>query len=124
MTRKNLVINRNTGIDILRGLAILSVILLHLNTRVPFSDTFVGQSLPKAIYKILFWSGYYEVCIFFVISGFLITTSSLNKWGQIAFVADRSKRYYSFHWYSNGVDLDAKTTGKWQAIQRSFFQDF
>ncbi len=74
---------RNNGIDILRGLAILSVILLHVNIRVPFSDTFVGSNLPKEIYKILFWSGYYGVCIFFVISGFLITTSSLHKWGQL-----------------------------------------
>lgn len=74
---------RTNKIDILRGLAILSVILLHVNIRVPFSDTFIGSNLPKEIYKILFWSGYYGVCIFFVISGFLITTSSLNKWGQL-----------------------------------------
>jgi peptidoglycan/LPS O-acetylase OafA/YrhL len=39
--------------------------------------------MPKMIYKILFWSGFYGVCIFFVISGFLITTSALNKWGSL-----------------------------------------
>lgn len=74
---------RNSGIDVLRGLAIFSVVLLHLNIRIPFSDTFLGSSLPDSIYKILFWSGYYGVCIFFVISGFLITTSALNKWGSL-----------------------------------------
>lgn len=73
----------NNGIDILRGLAILAVILLHLNIRIPFSDTFLGSIMPKEIYKILFWSGYYGVCTFFVISGFLITNSSLNKWDHL-----------------------------------------
>jgi peptidoglycan/LPS O-acetylase OafA/YrhL len=74
---------RNQGIDVLRGLAILSVILLHINTLVPFSDTLLGQSLPATLYKILFWSGYYGVCVFFVISGFLITTTSLNRWNGL-----------------------------------------
>lgn len=73
----------NSGIDTLRGLAILSVILLHINIRIPFSGTFIGSILPNAVYKILFWSGYYGVCIFFVISGFLITTSTLSKWGSL-----------------------------------------
>jgi peptidoglycan/LPS O-acetylase OafA/YrhL len=73
----------NSGIDILRGLAIFSVILLHVNIRIPFSSTFIGSAMPAYIYKILFWSGYYGVCIFFVISGFLITTSALNKWGEL-----------------------------------------
>lgn len=73
----------NSGIDVLRGLAIFSVILLHVNIRVPFSTTLIGGAMPDSIYKILFWSGYYGVCIFFVISGFLITTSSLNKWGEL-----------------------------------------
>jgi peptidoglycan/LPS O-acetylase OafA/YrhL len=74
---------RNNGIDLLRGLAILSVILLHINIRIPFSETFVGNALPAAIYKIIFWSGYYGVCVFFVISGFLITTTALNKWSNL-----------------------------------------
>lgn len=77
-------IRRNEGIDILRGLAILSVILLHINIRVPFSGTFVGSAMPVSVYKILFWSGYYGVCIFFVISGFLITTTSLNRWDHLS----------------------------------------
>ena len=70
----------NSGIDALRGIAVLSVILLHINIRIPFSETYLGGMLPNMVYKILFWSGYYGVCIFFVISGFLITTSTLHKW--------------------------------------------
>ena len=33
--------NHNSGIDTLRGIAILSVILLHINIRIPFSETFL-----------------------------------------------------------------------------------
>ena len=81
--------NRNSGIDVLRGLAILSVILLHVNIRVPFNQTFIGDAMPDSIYKIVFWSGYYGVCMFFVISGFLITTSSLQKWNSLGNVSPR-----------------------------------
>ena len=79
----------NSGIDVLRGLAIFSVILLHVNIRVPFSGTLIGSTMPNPIYKILFWSGYYGVCVFFVISGFLITTSALNKWGSLPKLSPR-----------------------------------
>ena len=75
--------NHNSGIDVLRGISILTVILLHINIRVPFSDTWLGSTMPNSLYKILFWSGYYGVCIFFVISGFLITTSAINKWNTL-----------------------------------------
>jgi peptidoglycan/LPS O-acetylase OafA/YrhL len=71
---------RNSGIDVLRGLAILTVILLHINIRIPFSDTYAGSTMPIWLYKIVFKSGYYGVCMFFVISGFLISTTSIRKW--------------------------------------------
>ncbi len=73
----------NSGIDTLRGISILSVLLLHLNIQIPFKNTFLGSITPKMVYTIFFFSGYYGVCIFFVISGFLITTSVLKKWGSL-----------------------------------------
>lgn len=73
----------NTGIDTLRGISILSVLLLHLNIQIPFKNTFIGSITPKMMYTIFFFSGFYGVCIFFVISGFLITTSVLKKWGSL-----------------------------------------
>jgi len=75
--------SRNSGIDVLRGIAVISVILLHINIQVPFSDTYIGSIMPKMLYKLLFWSGYYGVCIFFVVSGFLITSTSLNRWNKL-----------------------------------------
>ncbi len=71
---------RNSGIDALRGVAILSVLLLHVNIQIPFSETTIGSLLPKMVYKVLFMSGFYGVCMFFVISGFLITNSIIRKW--------------------------------------------
>ena len=90
---KSLIEKHNSGIDVLRGISILSVILLHLNIRVPFSVTFLGSIMPKMMYSVLFWSGFYGVCIFFVISGFLITTSALNKWGSLPTMSIRG--FYS-----------------------------
>jgi peptidoglycan/LPS O-acetylase OafA/YrhL len=74
---------RNKCIDALRGIAILSVLLLHINIQIPFNETYFGSIMPKPLYKICFMSGYYGVCIFFVISGFLITNSTMNKWGEL-----------------------------------------
>jgi peptidoglycan/LPS O-acetylase OafA/YrhL len=78
--QERLINKRNSGIDILRGISVIAVILLHINIRIPFSVTYIGSILPKMMYSFLFWSGYYGVCIFFVVSGFLITTTSLNRW--------------------------------------------
>lgn len=76
--------NRNRKIDILRGASILFVILLHLNIRIPFKGTFIGEIMPDFLYKFLFWSGYYGVAVFFVISGFLITSSAMERWGNLS----------------------------------------
>lgn len=78
---------RNNGIDVLRGISVLAVILLHININVPFSGTHLGSMMPKMLYKFIFWSGYYGVCIFFVVSGFLITTTALNKWESLTKVS-------------------------------------
>ena len=77
---------RDFGIDVLRGLAILFVVLLHLNIRVPFHETPLGAAIPKRLYSLIFWSGYYGVATFFVISGYLITSSSLRRWGALSAV--------------------------------------
>ena len=73
---------RNPTIDALRGAAVLAVVLLHLNIRLPFSSSEWAQWLPKPLSKLLFWSGYPAVIVFFVISGFLITQNSQARWGD------------------------------------------
>jgi len=81
---------RNGGIDVLRGWAVLSVILLHLNIRIPFADSTLGRSFPMPLSRLLFWSGYWAVMVFFVVSGFLITWMTESRWGALSRVDIRA----------------------------------
>lgn len=73
---------RVQGIDILRGLCIIAVVIHHINLRFRFQRAPWGQMLPEWVINVLFWSGYYGVRVFFVISGFLIAGWSLKRWGS------------------------------------------
>ncbi|MBS0192789.1 MAG: acyltransferase [Proteobacteria bacterium] len=73
-------IPRNAGIDVLRGLSILLVVLHHIGLRIPLRKTDVGAWLPKWFLNGLNYNGYESVFVFFVISGFLITGHALRRW--------------------------------------------
>jgi peptidoglycan/LPS O-acetylase OafA/YrhL len=75
---------RVPGIDLLRGLCIVAVVLHHINLRIHFRDSSLGQMIGPAANRVLFWNGYYGVRMFFVISGFLIATWSLKRWGSLS----------------------------------------
>jgi peptidoglycan/LPS O-acetylase OafA/YrhL len=75
---------RVPGIDLLRGLCIVAVVLHHINLRIHFRDSSLGHLLGPAANRALFWNGYYGVRMFFVISGFLITSWSLKRWGKLS----------------------------------------
>src|SRR3989338_1930654 len=85
--RKNVIqYKRNDGIDLLRGICIISVILLHCKGNIPFDHNII----PQWLFNIIFGSGYYGVIIFFVISGFLITSHCLQRWGSTQHVHVRA----------------------------------
>lgn len=76
-------LTRNAGIDFLRGLSILLVLLNHIGLRIRLTKGVLGDHLPKEFLNDLNFNGSEAVLIFFVISGFLITTNAMMRWGSI-----------------------------------------
>ncbi|MBO9663190.1 acyltransferase [Dokdonella sp.] len=74
---------RNAGIDLLRGLSIFLVVLHHLGLRIPLKTSALADFLPKRLLIALNYNGYEAVFVFFVISGFLITSNALARWGGL-----------------------------------------
>lgn len=74
---------RNHGIDVLRGVSILLVLFNHIGIRIPLAKTPLPAVLPSRLLNIVNYRGYEGVFMFFVISGFLITTTSLQRWGSL-----------------------------------------
>jgi peptidoglycan/LPS O-acetylase OafA/YrhL len=80
---KSSVLTRNAGIDFLRGLSILLVILNHIGIRLRLAQGVLAGHAPKEFLNDLTFNGSEAVYIFFVISGFLITTNALMRWGSL-----------------------------------------
>src|ERR1700751_4515641 len=74
---------RNPGIDLLRALSIVLVILNHIGLRIPFSRDVLSLFLPKSFLTSLNFNGTEAVFIFFVISGFLIASNTIARWGSL-----------------------------------------
>ncbi|WP_353067679.1 acyltransferase [Tunturibacter psychrotolerans] len=74
------------GVDLLRGLAICLVLMNHVNMQLLGAKVPFTHGLPPQLVSSLVWSGQFGVQIFFVISGFLITSTALRRWGSVSSV--------------------------------------
>lgn len=74
---------RIDGIDLLRGLSILFVLMNHINMRLLFAKVPYTKGLPAQLVYSLVWNGQFGVQIFFVVSGFLITSTSIRRWKNL-----------------------------------------
>jgi len=72
--------NRNPNIDLLRGIAIFAVLLLHHALSYGFRGSTIAEILPKVWLHSLVINGGYGVTMFFTISGFLITSITLRRY--------------------------------------------
>jgi peptidoglycan/LPS O-acetylase OafA/YrhL len=81
---------RNSRIDLLRGAAISCVLLLHFRLAYGIGDSPLGTLLGERLLNALSRNGNYGVTVFFVISGYLITSNSLARWGTLAAIDARA----------------------------------
>jgi peptidoglycan/LPS O-acetylase OafA/YrhL len=75
---------RLSGVDLLRTLAIFFVLMNHVNVRLSIAKVPFKQGLSQTLVHALFYNGQNGVRIFFAISGFLITSMSLRRWGALS----------------------------------------
>jgi peptidoglycan/LPS O-acetylase OafA/YrhL len=75
--------SRLDGVDILRGLAIFFVLMNHVNMRLRGAHVPYTKGLPDQLVDSLVWNGQQGVQIFFAVSGFLITSTAIRRWGSL-----------------------------------------
>lgn len=84
---------RSGVIDVLRGLSMVFVLLNHVNMRLFLAKLSYWQGLPEVLHDALAWNGQNGVQIFFVLSGYLITSTSLRRWGTLSSI--RVREFYA-----------------------------
>ncbi|HXS12626.1 MAG TPA: acyltransferase family protein [Acidobacteriaceae bacterium] len=81
---------RLDGIDVLRGLSILAVILLHILIRFAGQHVRLGWDWLPYTRHFVFLNGGNGVTTFFAVSGFLITLTSLRRFGSLDAIRPRT----------------------------------
>jgi peptidoglycan/LPS O-acetylase OafA/YrhL len=89
-------LQRNARIDFLRGIAIASVLILHFTLAFGLKNSPLGTLLYPSLLRAITMDGNYGVTIFFAISGYLITSRSLERWGRLQDIDARAFYLYRF----------------------------
>ena len=80
---KSAALPRLETVDLLRGLSIVAVVLLHCRVRFDEIDVKLGADFPRWLKTLISSNGGNGVTVFFAISGFLITLTSLRRFGGL-----------------------------------------
>lgn len=75
---------RDQRIDLIRGISILLVLFHHFNIAYRFDDTALSRALGWEPVRAVVRNGNYGVTMFFVISGYLITSNADRRWAGLA----------------------------------------
>ena len=75
---------RDARIDRMRGIAIWLVLFHHFNIAYQLNDTSLAAAFGWAAVHAVARNGNYGVTMFFVVSGYLITSNALRRWGRLA----------------------------------------
>jgi len=96
---------RDARIDLLRGVAILVVMLLHFSLTYRLSQSPFADWLTPRFVRAMIVNGNYGVTMFFAISGFLITSNVLRRDGHLGRVDLRRFYLYRFARIMPGIVL-------------------
>ena len=58
----------------------------HVNMRLVLTKIPYTQGLPSQLVSSLVWNAQYGVQMFFAVSGYLITSTSIRRWGSLSTV--------------------------------------
>jgi len=84
---------RSLRIDVIRGVAIILVLLHHFNIAYRLEDTLLARVLGWNLVRAVARNGNYGVTMFFVVSGYLITSNTERRWAGLANVG--AKAFYT-----------------------------
>ncbi|WP_291722660.1 acyltransferase family protein [Bernardetia sp.] len=105
MTTPTIPSTRRIGyLDSIRGMAALAVVIFHSNAWLDFTkDTNFNSSIPTHILNI-FFNGHNAVCLFFVLSGFVLSLKYVKKndiqeVSYVEFILKRIFRLYPAYWF-------------------------